>query len=90
MPVKVSRVLSWDFLFCKRLHAALGTDGEDMAGALAQGRVDPCAEGIQQVEGNECLHRAGKTAAMYAEGSPPLQIMLAPVSYTHLTLPTKA
>ena len=50
----------------KRLYAALGTDGQHMASALAQRRINAGTEGFQQVEGDKGLNRSGEAAAVYA------------------------
>ena len=49
----------------KRLYAALRTDGQHMASALAQRRIDAGTEGFQQFKGNECLNRSGEAAAVH-------------------------
>lgn len=53
-----------------------GTDAWHMASAFTQHTVDTGAESFQNIKGNECLNRAGKTAAVDTVSAHALQIML--------------
>ena len=58
------------------LYTALGTDGQDVAGAFAQRGIDTRPEAIQQVKGNKCLNRTGKAAAVDTVSAPAHQVMV--------------
>ena len=63
-------------LFHEGLHAALGTDGQHMAGTLAQGCVHAGHKLFQNVHGNEGLDGAGEAAAVDTVSAPAVKVML--------------
>ena len=67
---------NYNLCFCFHLHAALGTDGQDVACALAESGVDACLELVEDIVGHECLNSTGEAAAVDTVSAAALEVVL--------------